>query len=592
MASSLRSFASTAEAAPSHEFFSHLFSRMGLHDVVTAMTPTAGGIDVLGSFKALFRSELAPYGRMATIISLIFERNVPKTKSYLSTHPDKARKEINSIFSGRRLNPLQIALMLDAHEIATVIAESGLWYDIDSRDSSGNNTLHLLAMTVHTAALRELIISKGVDRSAVNLRRGTPDDLFRLTEAIPDARPPTFFFKPTPEASVEERSAEDFSRLTRARLLTRTVTTPAALFMDWLSTAPSDLPDPKAPLPEVYRTLLESIERYHASSPRVYLQPHPVTGLSVYALGDIPVGEVVCQFEAVYCADVNVEHATRQADKVAAGGGAATPTQYSNPSGYAEEERGLGPMIDDGLPNCKMFNLPNLTGLPLTTYLIAITHIKAGDHVMYDYANDFSLKYQKSYPLRREELERLASEFAASGKTLTTCLMDPAFGVDEDIKKLFPESLFLFLLRTPASLLYLASSYPPKIKKGANKTSIHEMHDLISKTLSHRDLPDLVVPKNPDFAKKPAQLLKLLGNWCAAFDKLSSDEQARFLPVLLNNLKAASLGRNYETITRVLVMQAIAMSKGEIPSLEPIAPSLAVERAAGGSGASAGAGSA
>lgn len=245
---------------------------------------------------------------------------------------------------------------------------------------------------LHHAALREdpkmLELLQEVDKvknsSAAVLRNqnnGTYQDLRRM--AFPQEIHPNlevFKYKNSTGAIVGGKPA-NFQEMTGARFARQMCASPAFFISEWKD--PSKIATAEIENAEL---LKDDYQRYQQEGSLLYLGKSRV-GNGVFAMSTIPVDTIVVDYL-----------------------GESTPdrsnTLYRVHLCDGAKRRNLGPMINDGFPNCVDVPLANLFGYPLIRVLRTTCQVEQGEELLWNYGIDHPVKIDVYLSLARLQTEQ------------------------------------------------------------------------------------------------------------------------------------------------------------------------------------------
>jgi len=399
------------------------------------------------SIHQLFPKELYNSNKKLVLHFLIAHRNsFKKIQDWIQKIEEKGNQQFKEYldYSGEdrcyKLSPLAVCVLVKDQQTAAFLIQKGASPMIP--DIKGWTSFHHAAVQKDQQMLQLLETAQGVDLTVLgNLRSqegGTYRDLQNLLNTpLPKPQDSVFYYRQE-NGAIISGTANQFRELTGALYTSSVVVTSSDLITLWAN--PRLRNELYNHLHDFWQKICES---YFLNPPKIYLgkeSSNTPWGFDVYVDQDISAFQGI----TVYGGRVNPHPAD---------------ADYLLIDVDGKEIRNLGPMINDGFPNC-MYLPVAYRGFSYDLF-IAIREIKKGERLVWNYGISHSVKLNTPhFELNPKELEDYVRNAIFEKFTDLLLFFKSAYRLAAPstlLTKLAEREKLSYLLETPSSQLYLLS---------------------------------------------------------------------------------------------------------------------------------------
>ncbi len=286
------------------------------------------------------------------------------------------------------LTPLHLCAIKGNAKMATILIE-GYQASVAAQDIHGWTPLHHAALRGEEEMLNILILADKVRGSTAlalkNINEGTYEDLRQL--AFPKVRAGAdnlelqksiVFRYRNDERQIVDGTAGQFENIMGAKFASQMHGSPEFFIEEWIN--PTKITDADKDLSLLVKAKYAS---YLEKSPLIYVDKTEA-GWGVFAEENIQEGCVLVDY---------LGEATHSGEK----------SLYAVPLSNGEKIRNLGPILNDGFPNCVDMPLCNIKGFPIIRVLLTIRSIEKGEQLLWNYGHYHPVKMEKHSNLAGEK---------------------------------------------------------------------------------------------------------------------------------------------------------------------------------------------
>ena len=307
------------------------------------------------------------------------------TEAWIEKLKKETPKLLDHQYGPLQITPLGVVAMKGDLKVAKQLIDAGC--RVDLADGHLCTPFHYAAMNGDQAMIDLLLEASKVENVAAAALRNQWGATYEETQHLfipqfPPADQKVFLYQ-TAEGDIVSGTAAEFEQMTGAKYSDRIFLTPEFLIEEWLS-----LDSSKAKSEELNQILKQKYEIYLQKPPELYLvKNEAIQGYDVYTNEDIAIGQVIVPYSGLMT--------TEKHPGVA----------YHFDGTEAIFQRNLGPMINDGLPNCFPIPMSDVQGIPRSEVFIALKDLPKGTRLLWNYGISYSGKFQHHLELNAGEME-------------------------------------------------------------------------------------------------------------------------------------------------------------------------------------------
>lgn len=334
------------------------------------------------------------------------------------------------------LTPLNVCVLANDQKTAELLIKNGA--DPLIPDHKGWTPFHHLAVTQNEQMTAVLKTAKGVNEKVLsNLRNcedGTCADIKEMLNCRISDGDNLFNYR-NAKGEIVAGSQADFNKLTEAKYYDSVFVTPSELIKIW--TRPVDDPG----MPEALKLFIrEKLIEYLERKPNIYMgKEEGPQGWDVYAGEDLEAVQGITIYGGELCAN-------------------SGSTEYLCADVNGKKLRNLGPIINDGFPNCLMVPV-NYHGIAYS-FIIASQKIKKGERLLWNYGFSHPVKLDHIHlELNQKGLEKFIETTSLLSIFQNICKSDfTKLSGEACAKKVAEGAKIGYILETPNTLISLLST--------------------------------------------------------------------------------------------------------------------------------------